>query len=540
MSLRDLNAKFAALNKKPEPEEPLPIELENAEPAPSVVRTSRPPQASLFQPIGSLLPQAPDIERCVLSCLVQEAHAVARLCVERGVSGNDFWLPHHKLLFELVMEMWEAGDPVDVMTISGVLHTRKQFSEAGGPAYVTELQTFAPGTGNADYYISVLRETTFMRNVALKCDKASKLAKSSSGLGINELIDELRADLEGMGKNGPKTRFPPRRDMKHLMNGGMPPEPEQVIGGVLHRASKMVVGGTSKGRKTWALMDLAISVAAGVEWWGFKCTKGRVCYINFEIQEAFFARRSQTICAEKRVVLDESRFDVWTLRGFVGGIETMADDLIRSLQWEDYTLIVIDPIYKALGDRDENKAGDVASMLNLIEKVAVKTGAAIAFGAHYSKGNQAAKESIDRIGGSGVFARDPDSILTMTAHEEEECFTVDATLRNFAPVAPFVVRWKYPLFARDAELNPEQLKPAKKTNTAGQYTPKFSAQMILDHMSALDGVRTGEIYKTCSTEHGVSRATFYRLWDGLQKEKRIITKGIGEWVIAPGKPKEEA
>jgi len=37
----------------------------------------------------------------------------------------------------------------------------------------------------------------------------------------------------------------------------------------------------------------------------------------------------------------------------------------------------------------------------------VKTGAAVGFGAHYSKGNQAGKEAIDRVSGSGVFARDP-------------------------------------------------------------------------------------------------------------------------------------
>jgi RecA-family ATPase len=79
--------------------------------------------------------------------------------------------------------------------------------------------------------------------------------------------------------------------------------------------------------------------------------------------------------------------------------------------------------------------------------VAVRTGAAIAFGAHYSKGNQARKESIDRVGGSGVFARDPDSLLNFTRHEERDCFTVEMTLRNHPPQKPFVVKWEYPCFA---------------------------------------------------------------------------------------------
>ena len=45
-------------------------------------------------------------------------------------------------------------------------------------------------------------------------------------------------------------------------------EPPILIEGILHRGSKMVLGGTSKSCKTWALMDMALSVACGVPWWG--------------------------------------------------------------------------------------------------------------------------------------------------------------------------------------------------------------------------------------------------------------------------------
>ena len=185
-------------------------------------------------------------------------------------------------------------------------------------------------------------------------------------------------------------------------------------------------------------------------------------------------------------------------------------------------LIIIDPIYKALGDRDENKAGDVASMMNELEKIAVKTGAAVAFGAHYSKGNQALKESIDRIGGSGVFARDPDSILTMTAHKEPEAFTVDATLRNFAPIEPFVVKWEWPLFSRDLELDPEQLKQARGPKE------KHSPSLLLDQLSVIHGAKPGEVVEYLEEQHGVSRKTVYRMKDKLEAQKLIIVKE-GHW-----------
>lgn len=272
------------------------------------------------------------------------------------------------------------------------------------------------------------------------------------------ITDKTLREAIANAKKPRKSKLPPLRDLSTILGQNLPPEPPELVKGLLHQGSKLIIGGTSKGRKTFSLLDLAISVQAGVKWWGFPTTQGRVCYINFEIQESFFARRIESIAQAKNTTIHPGMLMGWTLRGHADGIEKMAEDMLDDLLEGQFALIIFDPIYKALGDRDENKAGDVASMLNELESIAVKTGAAIAFGAHYSKGNQAAKESIDRIGGSGVFARDPDSILTMTAHEQEDCFTVEATLRNFPPIEPFVLQWQYPLFYVVDNLDPSALK----------------------------------------------------------------------------------
>src|SRR3974390_1312436 len=100
----------------------------------------------------------------------------------------------------------------------------------------------------------------------------------------------------------------------------------------------------------------------------------------------------------------------------------------------------------------------MAALMNELERLAVKSRAAVVFGAHYSKGNQANKESIDRVSGSGVYGRDPDSILNFTRHEEQGAFVVEADLRNLPPLQPFVVKWEYPLMIRDCGLNPQKLK----------------------------------------------------------------------------------
>ena len=134
------------------------------------------------------------------------------------------------------------------------------------------------------------------------------------------------------------------------------------------------------------------------------------------------------------------------LRGHATDFSALIPTILGRIRDTGYALILIDPIYKGLGSRNENDAGDIANLLNEVEQLAVKSGAAVVFGAHFSKGNQAGKESIDRIGGSGVFAREPDVILTMTPHEDEDAHVIDLTLRALPPVQPFVVRWCETIF----------------------------------------------------------------------------------------------
>jgi len=294
-------------------------------------------------------------------------------------------------------------------------------------------------------------------------------------------------------------------------------EPEQVIVGVLHRGSKAVFGGPSKAYKTWNLMDMGMAVASGEPWWNFPTTKGKVLYVNFELQPFAIHRRLKKLAEDRNIGVPEN-LKIWNLRGYATPLDKLIPELLRQIEGDGYALVIPDPIYKTLMGRNENDAGDIGSVCNEIEAVAVETGAAVAFGAHYAKGNAAGKEHIDRVSGSGVWARDPDSIITATAHEEEGAFTVEMTLRNFQPQDPFVVRWEYPRMRRDVLLDPAKLK-----NAAGRP----AENSVSDIMQYLSGaMTTTEWMKECRTEGGVSERAFYRL---------LKVANDGELVIKDGK-----
>ena len=255
--------------------------------------------------------------------------------------------------------------------------------------------------------------------------------------------------------------------------------PGVLIEGLLHKGSKMVLGGASKSFKTWCLGDLAVSVLHGVPWWGLPTNQGKVLYINFEIQEGFFFHRLDAIARAKRMETEAlDTLDTWNLRGHCADLSKLMQKMLKEIRTGYYSLIILDPIYKGLGGKDENSAGDIGKLLNEVERLAVETGAAVVFGAHFSKGNQAGRESIDRISGSGVFARDPDTIVTLTKHDNEMTYTADVTTRNFEQMDPFCVRWIYPLMERDENADPDKLK------TPGKKTVKYTPQQLLEVLGA--------------------------------------------------------
>jgi RecA-family ATPase len=131
--------------------------------------------------------------------------------------------------------------------------------------------------------------------------------------------------------------------------------PPQIIDGILHQGCKMIVGGTSKSNKSWCLLDLAMSVASGQDWWGRRCAKLPVVYINFELHRWSIGQRISALCGARPECtgLGDS-LALWNLRGRAGDLALLRPKLEEQLARHQFGLIILDPAYKLLGERDEN------------------------------------------------------------------------------------------------------------------------------------------------------------------------------------------
>jgi len=253
----------------------------------------------------------------------------------------------------------------------------------------------------------------------------------------------------------------------------LPPLAPEIIQGVLRKGHKMLIAGASKAGKSFLLIELALAIVNGTEWLGFKCTKGKVLYINLEVDKNSFLKRVSDVQTELGFAKAEG-LDIWNLRGQNVSIDKLAPRLIRRARSKNYDVIVFDPLYK-INEGDENNASEMARFFNHLDYVCVQLQTSIICCHHHSKGAQGGKFSMDRASGSGVFARDPDALLDMiridprdvdmSLEEGQTAWRISSTLREFRSPEDIDVIFDYPI-----HIVTDELKGAKPMSGSDSST----------------------------------------------------------------------
>lgn len=282
----------------------------------------------------------------------------------------------------------------------------------------------------------------------------------------------------------------------------------ELIKGILRNGHKMLVSGPSKAGKSFLLLQLGLAIARGEEWIGQPCRKGKVLYVNLELDPRSAVARVYDILEQDGLSFSAVRdnFMIWNLRGKAVPMDRLSKKLIRRTEKYKFDAVIIDPIYKVLTG-DENNAKDMADFTNQFDKIATQMDCAVIYCHHHSKGYQGQKKSMDRASGSGVFARDPDAILDLTELEIQDserdeyalasgqsAWRIECTLREFATPEPIDIYFKYPIHEVDdkgllQELTPEVEKPAwqrgneKSTATKQKKSEKQFEQFEMEFAS---------------------------------------------------------
>ncbi|EOC1767696.1 replicative DNA helicase [Vibrio fluvialis] len=109
--------------------------------------------------------------------------------VSERVLTSDFYSRPHRLIFDGVKSILDAGKPLDLITLSEFLEQREQLEDVGGFAYLADLAKNTPSAANINAYAEIVAERALVRNLIGVANEIADAGYDPQGRSSEDLLD---------------------------------------------------------------------------------------------------------------------------------------------------------------------------------------------------------------------------------------------------------------------------------------------------------------------------------------------------------------
>jgi len=227
------------------------------------------------------------------------------------VGSSDFYVDRHGIIFNAMLDLYEARKPVDLLTLANRLEDVKELDKIGGSAYLTELVEQVPTAAHVAHYAQIVAHKATLRRLIGAATTISGLGYEE-GAPLDSLLDKAEQTLFSVSQQHLKQNFIPISSVlaesfdrldelhkdKHSLRGvptGFRALDEKLAG--LQKSDLIVLAARPSMGKTSLAMNIAhhVAVKEGVPVGFFSLEMGKEQLID-------------------RLLATESDIDSWKLR----------------------------------------------------------------------------------------------------------------------------------------------------------------------------------------------------------------------------------
>src|ERR1043165_6537336 len=143
------------------------------------------------------------------SMLISPRDAIAEV-VEK-ITDEYFYVPAHQTIYNVLVDLWNTGAAIDLITFTQVLRDRNLLESVGGAAAVTNLYTFVPTAANVGYYLEIVRDKYILRSIIAAATESVRRAYEEQD-EVSNLLDEVEAKILAVGEDRFKGQMPTMKD----------------------------------------------------------------------------------------------------------------------------------------------------------------------------------------------------------------------------------------------------------------------------------------------------------------------------------------
>ncbi len=156
-----------------------------------------------------MLPSDMLAEQCTLGGMLLSQEAIAD--VFDAVRGPDFYAPKHEIIYSAILELFNRGEPTDVITVTDQLSKTGELVRAGGADYLHTLTSIVPTAANAAFYADIVQEKATLRRLIEVGTKIAQMGYTAQG-DITELVNQAQSHVYEVSKAGAGEDYVPLFD----------------------------------------------------------------------------------------------------------------------------------------------------------------------------------------------------------------------------------------------------------------------------------------------------------------------------------------
>ena len=123
-------------------------------------------------PAERLPPHSQEAEQGVLACILIGMDDIKGTVIGSGTGPDTFYDRRHQMLMRTIVEMYRAGEQVDLVTVIARLDEKGLLGEVGGQDYVMELTGKLHSPAAVGDYLGIVRDKYVLRQTVAACNRA--------------------------------------------------------------------------------------------------------------------------------------------------------------------------------------------------------------------------------------------------------------------------------------------------------------------------------------------------------------------------------
>jgi len=112
---------------------------------------------------NKLPPQSTETEKCLLGCLILDKNAIVKIV--DFLQPADFYNDNHSEIYAVCQELFEKGEPIDILSCANRLKEKGKIEKIGGNSYLTELINSVPTASHVFNYAKIVQKKSILRNL---------------------------------------------------------------------------------------------------------------------------------------------------------------------------------------------------------------------------------------------------------------------------------------------------------------------------------------------------------------------------------------